>query len=488
MDREHQGKKHIAGLRIVAALLLAVSFIGTAMADEVDRGWYVGLDGFYNNLRTGNGSVTQSATTPGTPGVLGTPGSNCVIVGGLLNQLLGTVSLGPAGIPLCLIGPGAGAGIGGTPGASVSQSASVSFKGGEGGGVNVGYAFENGLRPEINLTYAKNDIKTITLGSVSSSSSASLDAARIMGNLWYDLGAGNRVVPYLGGGVGEQHSRYSNSGFDASDNTFTWQVGAGINFWLTNSAALSLDYRYVDAKPPKFGPDANNTTLKTRYHADQIGLGLKYFFGSGAKPPPAPVAPPAEVVPAPPAAPPVALKCPNTPAGIPVGADGCPLDSDGDGVPDYLDECPHTPKGAKVLPNGCALTGDCRTPKPGEAVDANGCAASHNFILKGVNFDFDSNRLTLEAKEILNQVAETLKAYPEVNVDVEGHTDYIGSDAYNMGLSERRADAVKDYLAAQGVNAGHMTPVGYGKTRPIASNLTEEGRAENRRVELHVKD
>jgi OOP family OmpA-OmpF porin len=181
-------------------------------------------------------------------------------------------------------------------------------------------------------------------------------------------------------------------------------------------------------------------------------------------------------------------KCPNTPKGVKVDANGCPLDSDGDGVPDYLDECPHTPAGAKVLPNGCALKGDCRTPKPGEAVDANGCAASHNFILKGVKFEFDSARLTPGAKLILDQVAETLKSYPDIDVDVEGHTDYIGSDSYNMGLSERRADSVKDYLANAGVKAKRMTPIGYGKTRPIASNETEEGREQNRRVELHVKD
>src|SRR3546814_15412120 len=72
-------------------------------------------------------------------------------------------------------------------------------------------------------------------------------------------------------------------------------------------------------------------------------------------------------------------KCPATPAGVSVGADGCPLDSDGDGIPDYLDECPHSPPGAKVLPNGCALVGDCRKPRAGEQVDANGCAVEKNF-------------------------------------------------------------------------------------------------------------
>ncbi|MFP5306163.1 MAG: thrombospondin type 3 repeat-containing protein, partial [Gammaproteobacteria bacterium] len=108
----------------------------------------------------------------------------------------------------------------------------------------------------------------------------------------------------------------------------------------------------------------------------------------------------------------VQIKCPDTPRGIPVGPDNCPLDSDGDGIPDYLDECPNTPPGAKILPNGCALKGDCRKPREGEQVDANGCAIEQSFVLCGVKFEFDSDRLTPRAKEILNDVAETLKTYP----------------------------------------------------------------------------
>jgi len=179
-------------------------------------------------------------------------------------------------------------------------------------------------------------------------------------------------------------------------------------------------------------------------------------------------------------------KCPNTPAGVAVDATGCPLDSDGDGIPDYLDECPHSPKGAKVLPNGCALVGDCRKPRPGEQVDGNGCAVQQSFILKGVKFEFDSDRLTKEAQAILDQVAQTLQAYPNVNTEVAGHTDNIGSDSYNLGLSERRAISVKKYLVEHGVNGNRLRPVGYGETRPIDSNETETGRENNRRVELSV--
>ena len=179
-------------------------------------------------------------------------------------------------------------------------------------------------------------------------------------------------------------------------------------------------------------------------------------------------------------------KCANTPKGIAVGKDGCPLDSDGDGIPDYLDECPNSPAGAKVLPNGCAPVGDCRRPRPGEEVDENGCAVEQKFILRGVKFEFDSDILTAEAKVILDGVAATLGNYAEINVELAGHTDNVGSDAYNLGLSERRSNSVKNYLTGKGVDATRMTPVGYGLTQPIESNDTEEGREENRRVELKV--
>lgn len=180
--------------------------------------------------------------------------------------------------------------------------------------------------------------------------------------------------------------------------------------------------------------------------------------------------------------------CPGTPDGITVGPDGCPLDRDGDGIPDHLDECPESPAGAVVLPNGCALVGDCRRPRPGEEVDARGCAVDRSFILKGVKFEFDSAVLTEAAKRILDQVSETLIAYPEINVELEGHTDNVGTAAYNLGLSERRSITVKTYLASKGVAPDRMVPVGYGLSQPIADNNTEEGREENRRVELTVRD
>ncbi len=282
----------------------------------------------------------------------------------------------------------------------------------------------------------------------------------------------------------------NNPGLIADYESTVFDIGLGYLFSLSDRIKIRTEARYrTDAHDRKeAGIDPGNKHFQDAV----LNLGVLLPLGSVVPPAEAPV----EVVEAAPAVaaadsdgdgiPDDLDKCPDTAAGIAVGADGCPLDTDGDGIPDYLDECPRSPAGAKVLANGCALTGDCRTPRAGEQVDENGCAVEQRFILKGVKFEFDSDRLTPEAQTILNDVAGTLQAYPDVKVELQGHTDNIGSDAYNQGLSERRAIAVKTYLGGREVVADRMTPVGYGESQPIETNDTEEGRENNRRVELKV--
>jgi len=109
-------------------------------------------------------------------------------------------------------------------------------------------------------------------------------------------------------------------------------------------------------------------------------------------------------------------------------------------------------------------------------------------VLRGVNFDFDKYNIRPDAAPILDEAARTLQQYGDVTIYVDGYTDSIGSDAYNQRLSERRANAVKEYLQSHGVAASRMTARGFGKTNPVASNETAEGRAQNRRVELIVNN
>jgi outer membrane protein OmpA-like peptidoglycan-associated protein len=104
----------------------------------------------------------------------------------------------------------------------------------------------------------------------------------------------------------------------------------------------------------------------------------------------------------------------------------------------------------------------------------------------GISFDTDQSAIRPEFYGTLNQVSDTLKQYPKTMIDVVGHTDSTGTEAYNQSLSERRARAVADYLVAQGVQSVRLATRGYGETQPIASNETPEGRALNRRVELKI--
>jgi OOP family OmpA-OmpF porin len=183
-------------------------------------------------------------------------------------------------------------------------------------------------------------------------------------------------------------------------------------------------------------------------------------------------------------------KCPNTPKGVKVDADGCPLDTDGDGVPDFFDKCPNTPKGVKVDKDGCPLDSDgdgvpdhldeCPDTPEGATVNSVGCWALKGVVL----FDFDKSDIKPEAHQLLDEVVAILKKNPEIKGVIEGHTDSMGSEEYNQGLSERRAQAIEKYLEEHGIDANRYTVKGHGESKPIASNDTEEGRQENRRVEL----
>ncbi|MBF0203077.1 MAG: OmpA family protein [Desulfamplus sp.] len=152
-------------------------------------------------------------------------------------------------------------------------------------------------------------------------------------------------------------------------------------------------------------------------------------------------------------------KCPDTPPGVEVDADGCPLDTDGDGVYDYLDKCPGTPMGAKVNPMGCWVLGD-------------------------LLFDFDKSDIKPSGYPDLDNVVSILNKNPGLRIDLQGHTDSMGSDAYNQALSMRRAKAVKAYLLNKGINTDRMKCEAYGESMPAASNDTEFGRSLNRRVQL----
>jgi len=190
-------------------------------------------------------------------------------------------------------------------------------------------------------------------------------------------------------------------------------------------------------------------------------------------------------------------KCADTPTGVKVTANGCPVDSDGDGVADHLDKCPGTPAGAPVNANGCAKDSDndgiadyldkCPGTAKGVKVDSKGCKLDKRIELRGVNFASGSAKLTADSSSVLDDMASTLKRYPNQKVEVAGHTDSSGARSYNVRLSQQRAESVRAYLVNKGVVAGNLSARGYGPDSPVADNKTRSGRASNRRVELKLK-
>lgn len=164
-------------------------------------------------------------------------------------------------------------------------------------------------------------------------------------------------------------------------------------------------------------------------------------------------------------------KCPGTPRGVKVNASGCPLDSDADGVLDSADRCPGTPKGAKVDANGCVIPKAVPMAPAKTTLD---------------RFEFDSAQLKNAMKAALDRVVGILESTPaDESLEIVGHTDATGTDVYNQGLSERRAQSVADYLAGKGVS--NMSIRGVGEGEPAGGNATRDGRASNRRVDISIK-
>lgn len=201
--------------------------------------------------------------------------------------------------------------------------------------------------------------------------------------------------------------------------------------------------------------------------------------------------------------------CGDTPHGATVDAAGCPADSDADGVWDGLDQCASTPRGAVVNEIGCPVDSDrdgvydgldrCPATPEDVRVDAAGCPIEVNeketqlldtgmIRLNNVNFESGKADLRPESFAVLDEVGTILTQWPQLQIEIGGHTDSVGDDAYNRNLSQRRAQSVMDYLRGKfaGLGESQYTVMGYGESQPVAKNTTRDGRALNRRVEFKV--
>ncbi len=232
--------------------------------------------------------------------------------------------------------------------------------------------------------------------------------------------------------------------------SFIVEPGAGLTFEVTDNFLIRSDVRYrynssevlfpsTEIIPPEKKPHGSEND----YQDFVVNLGFVIPFG--AKPKPAKFE---------------FTAAPSTT--IANNIDCTQLDDDRDGVNNCLDKCPGTMVGSKIDQNGCPIS----------------------LHLKGVNFEYDSAKLTSGAEAVLDGVAASLITYPEKDtIEVHGHTSSEGSDAYNMKLSIRRSQSVVDYLKQKGV-ANQLVAKGFGERKPITENKTEAGRSMNRRVEL----
>jgi outer membrane protein OmpA-like peptidoglycan-associated protein/opacity protein-like surface antigen len=264
------------------------------------------------------------------------------------------------------------------------------------------------------------------------------DSWNLYGRLGYYMGdnkaSGSFSVQDTRAGAPVGSPRQAKISESDDSGSFLWGVGASYTWNQRVSMRLEYD-NIVDVA--EVGTDKTDV--------ERFTLGLVYRFGDveEAMPVAAVAAPVAAVAAAP-------TKC---------------ADADNDGVCDTADRCANTPAGDRVGPRGCSCDVTIRT-----------------------HFAFDSAELTAEDKAELDRVATRLTELEFVGGTATGHTDNVGDEAYNQKLSERRAQAVVDYLAAKGVASGRVTAIGMGETKPLADNATEEGRAENRRVTIRRTD
>ena len=204
--------------------------------------------------------------------------------------------------------------------------------------------------------------------------------------------------------------------------------------------------------------------------------------------------------------------CANTPRGVQVDDYGCPFDKDGDGVPDNLDRCPDTPYDVEVDKYGCPLDEDldgvpdyldqCPGTLPGVQVDEKGCeyvivpptipepvVELDQIVLSAeTSFEFNSAQLKTTAYPELDKLLELMKKYPLSRWRIEGHTDNVGKEEGNLKMSQMRAESVLNYFVSRGIPKVRFEVIGLGSSKPVADNITPEGRAKNRRVEIKRVD
>ncbi|MEN8118057.1 MAG: OmpA family protein [Bacteroidota bacterium] len=418
-------------------------------------------------------------------------------------------------------------------GAAISQNADHKWAIGLGPGVNVNWnTADPNLMGNVYLSRYLSPSFDLMLDTRAGFFNEGWDFLNPLLNLRYKFNNGyifdenSAVQPYLFGGVGYLWDNLSDGvNFDG---------GLGFKFPISKNTSLFVAGSFVTGIDGQRHNAAGNLVDVTDHHVQlttivEFALGVNDGDGDGVKD--------------------RKDECPDTPPGVAVDEKGCPIDRDGDGIPDYKDECPdepgkaefegcpdkdadgipdkdddcpdvpgltkfkgcpdsdedgvpdpsdncpNTPKGCPVDEKGCPTDSDgdgvidCEDKCPNEVGPAsnNGCPDWADLEeLTSVFFDFDKADLKAEGKEALDKLAEQLMAAKEFELVISGHTCNIGTEDYNMELSEKRAQAVVKYLLSKGVNNAYVGSNHYGETKPTVENNSIENRKLNRRAEFDV--
>lgn len=254
-------------------------------------------------------------------------------------------------------------------------------------------------------------------------SNGSVDVGTMMAMLWFDWPVPWAVRPYAGAGAGQAELDLSGAGGSGSgsDSDTVFAWQLSTGLLAQLSPRFALTLGYRLLTTEE--ARFTGSGLRSEYQSDSAMLGLRYYFKPAKR-----------------------IRMADAAAATAAGA-------------------------------GAGAAGATGAAVPAEV-------AAFEVVLRPVNFKFDQDELTEPAQQTLDEMAARLAQAPDMKVTVDGHTDFIGSSEYNMALGERRANVVRDYLAAKGVNAAVVDIRSFGETQPTDNNQTSEGRAVNRRAEL----
>lgn len=323
--------------------------------------------------------------------------------------------------------------------------------------LGLGYNFNQYLAAELSASYIHTDAKK--------RNDADIYAVQPRVDLLYHIMPENTLVPYLAVGVG---GLFFESGNVPIEDTVQANGGLGAKLYVSDNIALRGDARYY------YGFEDSDSEYA-------LTAGLVIEFGGKKDTDKDGVYDEMD-------------KCPDTETGVPVNEVGCP-DSDGDGVYDDTDQCPGTIQGVRVDSVGCQIKSDPYAVMEKTSDDAAQALEESDKEIAAkmqkpemindiiVYFDYKSRQIKPEFQADLNTLGSLMKKFPEITARIEGHTDNIGSNQYNLKLGQERAESVMQYL----VNGFGIDPLRFelksmGESSPAASNKTEQGRAENRRA------